>query len=159
MVDANRSTHETNFTVSIEAAQGTTTGISAADRATTVLAAVAKDAKPQDIIQPGHIFPLVAKKGGVLTRAGHTEAGCDLARLAGFEPAAVIVEIMNEDGTMAQRNELEAFAEKHQLRIGTIADLIEYRALNNQTIECVNEKVVSTSYGDFLLKTYRDKIG
>lgn len=159
MVDANRSTHETNFTVSIEAAKGTTTGISAADRATTVLAAVARDARPEDIIQPGHIFPLVAKKGGVLTRAGHTEAGCDLARLAGFEPAAVIVEIMNEDGTMAHRPQLEAFAEKHQLRIGTIADLIEYRALHDQTIERVHSRKVDTAYGDFLLHVYRDKIG
>ncbi|MBE9562488.1 MAG: 3,4-dihydroxy-2-butanone-4-phosphate synthase, partial [Proteobacteria bacterium] len=124
MVMDNNAPHGTNFTVSIEAAKGVTTGISAADRAVTVLAAVAEDAKPSDLIQPGHIFPLTAQPGGVLRRAGHTEAGCDLARLAGLEPAAVIVEILNEDGTMARRPNLELFAEEHNIKIGTVADLI-----------------------------------
>lgn len=137
MVDKNKSPFATAFTVSIEAAEGVTTGISAADRARTVKAAVARDAKPSDIVQPGHIFPLMAQDGGVLVRAGHTEAGCDLARLAGLEPAAVIVEILNEDGTMARRPDLEVFAEKHGIKIGTIADLIEYRNLNETTIEQV----------------------
>ena len=122
--DSNNSSHGTPFTLSIEAAEGVTTGISAADRARTVQAAVASNARPDDIVQPGHIFPLKAQAGGVLSRAGHTEAGCDLAKIAGFEPAAVIVEIINEDGTMARRDDLEKFAEKHQLKIGTIADLI-----------------------------------
>src|SRR5690606_5307294 len=126
MVDRNNSPYATNFTVSIEAATGVTTGISAADRARTVQAAVAAQAKPEDLVMPGHIFPLKAKSGGVLNRAGHTEAGCDLARLAGFEPAAVIVEVLNEDGTMARRQDLEKFAAEHGLKVGTIADLIEY---------------------------------
>jgi 3,4-dihydroxy 2-butanone 4-phosphate synthase/GTP cyclohydrolase II len=127
MVDDNSAQFSTNFTVSIEAAEGVTTGISASDRAKTVLAAVAKDANPSNIVQPGHIFPLIGKEGGVLNRAGHTEAGIDLARLAGCEPASVIVEILNEDGSMARRPELEVFAAKHDMKIGTIADLIEYR--------------------------------
>lgn len=156
MVRDNLTVHNTNFTVSIEAAEGVTTGISAADRARTVRAAVAKNAKPKDIVQPGHIFPVMAQRGGVLTRAGHTEAGCDLARLAGYEPAAVIVEIMNEDGSMARRPDLEVFAKKHQLKIGTISDLIQYRAVNEKTISCVNERKVATEYGEFLLKTYFD---
>ncbi|GMG88038.1 bifunctional 3,4-dihydroxy-2-butanone-4-phosphate synthase/GTP cyclohydrolase II [Biformimicrobium ophioploci] len=147
----------TNFTVSIEAAEGVTTGISAADRARTVRAAVARNAKPKDIVQPGHIFPIMAQPGGVMSRAGHTEAGCDLARLAGFEPAAVIVEIMNQDGTMARRPDLEEFAREHNLKIGTIADLINYRALNEKTVECVNERMVRTEYGEFTLRTYLDK--
>lgn len=156
MVQDNQCVHNTNFTMSIEAAEGVTTGISAADRAHTVRTAVAKNAKPSDIVQPGHIFPLRAQKGGVLTRAGHTEAGCDLARLAGFEPASVIVEIMNDDGTMARRPELEKFAEEHDIKIGTIADLIHYRVLNEKTIELVDEGLVETEYGEFLLQRYRD---
>lgn len=156
MVSNNGAQHSTNFTVSIEAAEGVTTGISAADRARTVQAAIAKSAKASDIVQPGHIFPLRAQPGGVLSRAGHTEAGSDLARLAGCEPSATIVEIMNEDGTMARRDDLEAFAEKHNLKMGTIADLIHYRASTEQTIECVNTRSVTTQYGEFTLKTYRD---
>ncbi|MDP5054954.1 MAG: 3,4-dihydroxy-2-butanone-4-phosphate synthase, partial [Congregibacter sp.] len=128
MVRDNRSQHETNFTVSIDAAERRGPGISAIQRAHTVRIAAGATASPTDICQPGHIFPLVAKAGGVLRRAGHTEAGVDLARMAGFEPAALIVEIMNEDGTMARRPQLEVFAEKHQLPMGTIADLIAYRA-------------------------------
>jgi 3,4-dihydroxy 2-butanone 4-phosphate synthase/GTP cyclohydrolase II len=158
MVDNNSSMHETNFTVSIEAAEGITTGISAADRAKTVRIAVAKNAMPDDLVQPGHIFPLIAQRGGVLTRAGHTEAGCDLARLSGYEPASVIVEVMNEDGTMAQRPELEAFAEKHGIKIGTIADLIQYRNLYDTTIERVDLRTVTTQHGDFELHTYKDNI-
>ena len=158
MADSNGSTYETNFTVSIEAAEGITTGISAADRAKTVRDAVAKTASATDIIQPGHIFPIIAQAGGVLTRAGHTEAGCDLARIAGYEPASVIVEVMNEDGTMAQRPELEAFAEKHSIKIGTIADLIHYRNLYDTTIEHVDLKTVATAFGEFRLHTYQDNI-
>ncbi|TNF38967.1 MAG: 3,4-dihydroxy-2-butanone-4-phosphate synthase, partial [Gammaproteobacteria bacterium] len=126
MVNSTDESHGTNFTLSIEAAEGVTTGISAADRARTIQAAVAPDAKPQDIVQPGHIFPLMAQPGGVLNRAGHTEAGCDLARLAGFDPSAVIVEILNDDGSMARRPDLEKFAGQHGIKIGTIADLIHY---------------------------------
>jgi 3,4-dihydroxy 2-butanone 4-phosphate synthase/GTP cyclohydrolase II len=154
--DSNNSSHSTPFTLSIEAAEGVATGISAADRARTVQAAVASNARPQDIVQPGHIFPLKAQPGGVLSRAGHTEAGCDLARLAGFEPAAVIVEIMNEDGTMARRDDLEKFSKKHNLKIGTIADLIHYRLVTEKTINCVSERIVNTHYGEFTLKTYLD---
>ena len=156
MVAENHASHRTNFTVSIEAAEGVSTGISAADRARTVLAAVNKNAEPKDIVQPGHIFPVMAQPGGVLTRAGHTEAGCDLARLAGLEPAAVIVEIMNDDGTMARRADLEVFARQHGLKIGTIADLIQYRTVHEKTVECVNERQVQTLYGDFVLRTYLD---
>ncbi len=148
----------TNFTVSIEAAIGVTTGISAADRAITIQAAVAPYAKPEDIIQPGHIFPLMAQPGGVLTRAGHTEAGCDLTRLAGLEPAAVIVEILNEDGTMARRPDLEKVAEKHNIRIGTIADLIQYRLNNEKTITHAAESDIPTAYGKFRLHAYQDDI-
>ncbi len=149
----------TNFTVSIEAAEGVTTGISAADRATTVLAAVAPDAQPQDLVQPGHIFPLMAQSGGVLVRAGHTEAGCDLARLAGCrEPASVIVEILNEDGTMARRPDLERFAAEHKLKIGTIADLIHYRVRNEKTVERVAESLLDTAYGEFRLLAYQDTV-
>ncbi|GAA0366262.1 bifunctional 3,4-dihydroxy-2-butanone-4-phosphate synthase/GTP cyclohydrolase II [Bowmanella denitrificans] len=158
MVTNNGAQFSTNFTVSIEAASGVTTGISAADRARTVLAAVAPDAKAGDIVQPGHIFPLIAKDGGVLNRAGHTEAGVDLARLAGAEPAAVIVEILNDDGSMARRPELEKFAEKHGIKIGTIADLIEYRNLNETTIEKVAECRLPTEFGEFDLITYKDEI-
>ena len=158
MVDKNGAQFHTAFTVSIEAARGVTTGISAADRATTVLAAVGKDAVAADVVQPGHIFPLIAKDGGVLNRAGHTEASVDLARLAGCEPAAVIVEILNEDGTMARRPELEKFAEKYDIKIGTIADLIEYRNLNETTIEKVAQCHLPTEYGDFELHTFKDVI-
>lgn len=157
MVDgANGAQFGTNFTLSIEAAEGVTTGISAADRAQTVRTAVARGAKPEDIVQPGHIFPIMAQPGGVLTRAGHTEAGCDLARLAGFEASGTIVEIMNEDGSMARRPELEKFAEEHDLKIGTIADLIHYRVVNERTIEKISEGVVNTDYGEFVLHTYKD---
>jgi len=156
MVNVSDQLESTNFTVSIEAAEGVTTGISAADRATTVRAAVAPDAGPEDLVQPGHIFPLMAQPGGVLVRAGHTEAGCDLARLAGFSPAAVIVEILNEDGTMARRPDLERFAAEHALKIGTIADLIHYRIRNEKTIERVNECALPTRYGEFRLVAYQD---
>jgi 3,4-dihydroxy 2-butanone 4-phosphate synthase/GTP cyclohydrolase II len=150
--------HRTAFTVSIEAAEGVTTGISAFDRAHTIRAAVKPDARADDLVQPGHIFPLMAQPGGVLTRAGHTEAGCDFARLAGLEPAAVIVEILNEDGTMARRPDLEKFAREHGLRIGTIADLIRYRLQNEHTIERVAETKVRTEFGEFRLVTYQDSI-
>ncbi|WP_163143820.1 3,4-dihydroxy-2-butanone-4-phosphate synthase, partial [Arhodomonas sp. KWT] len=147
MVNDNGDQHGTNFTLSIEAARGVTTGISAADRARTVQAAVAPQARPEDIVQPGHIFPVMAQPGGVLTRAGHTEAGCDLARLAGFEPAAVIVEVLNEDGTMARRDDLMAFAREHGIKIGTIADLIAYRVRNERTVERVADCELPTSHG------------
>lgn len=156
MVGVNESQHATNFTVSIEAAEGVTTGISAADRATTVLAAVKHDAQPQDIVQPGHIFPLMAQPGGVLVRAGHTEAGCDLARLAGLDPSSVIVEILNEDGTMARRPDLEVFAREHGLKIGTIAELIHYRVRTEKTVERVSECTIPTEYGDFRLVAHQD---
>ena len=158
MVRDNRSQHETNFTVSIDAAERKGPGISSIQRAHTVLQAVAPGAKPEDIVQPGHIFPLVAKPGGVLRRAGHTEAGVDLARMAGFEPAALIVEIMNEDGTMARRPQLEEFAAKHDLCMGTIADLIQYRALHEQSVELRNSKTVTTEFGDFELHTFLDLV-
>ena len=158
MVGDNSSHHHTNFTVSIEAAEGVTTGISAADRAVTVLAAVKPDARPGDLVQPGHIFPLMARPGGVLARAGHTEAGCDLARLAGMEPASVIVEILNDDGSMARRPDLEKFAEKHQLKIGTIEDLIRYRIENENTLERIVETRFPTDFGDFQLVAYEDAI-
>ena len=156
MVSNTNDKHSTNFTVSIEAAQGVTTGISAYDRALTVRAAVAPNAKADDVVQPGHIFPLMAQPGGVLTRAGHTEAGCDLTRLAGVEPAAVIVEILNEDGTMARRPDLEIFAQQHGLKMGTIADLIHYRLQNEPTVERVAECNMPTEFGDFRLIAYRD---
>jgi 3,4-dihydroxy 2-butanone 4-phosphate synthase/GTP cyclohydrolase II len=148
----------TNFTLSIEAAEGVTTGISAADRARTVQAAVRKDARPKDIVQPGHIFPLMAQKGGVLVRAGHTEAGCDLAGMAGFEPAAVICEILKEDGEMARLPDLVEFAAVHKLKIGTITDLIHYRSRTESMIERVLERPLSTVHGEFHLVAYRDKI-
>jgi len=158
MVSDTHSNHATNFTVSIEAAEGVTTGISAADRATTVLAAVKPDPGPDDLTQPGHIFPLMAQDGGVLTRAGHTEAGCDLARLAGLEPASVIVEILNEDGTMARRPQLEIFAAEHGLKMGAIADLIHYRVQNEKTVERVAECTLSTLYGTFRVISYQDVV-
>ena len=153
--DGNEST---NFTVSIEASKGVTTGISAQDRARTIRVATAPDAQPTDIVQPGHIFPLMAKPGGVLTRAGHTEAGCDLSRLAGLTPAAVIVEILNEDGTMARRPDLIEFSEKHDIKIGTIADLIRYRVANEQSIERIDQKEIQTEFGEFNLYTFQDHI-
>ena len=159
MVNANNNApHNTAFTLSIEASKGVTTGISAADRAVTVQAAVAKDAGPSDIVQPGHIFPIMAKQGGVLNRAGHTEAGCDLARLAGLEPSATIVEILNEDGTMARRPDLEKLAKEHNLKIGTIADLISYRVENETTIERVSECEIETEFGSFRIYTFLDSI-
>ncbi len=156
MVDANGAQHGTNFTLSIEAAEGISTGISPAERAHTIQTAVAAHAKPSDLVQPGHIFPLMAQPGGVLHRAGHTEAGCDLARLAGLEPASVICEIINEDGTMARRADLEIFAQKHGLKIGTIADLIHYRMTNEQTVERIDQQTLETEYGTFQLYRYRE---
>ncbi|GIZ13785.1 bifunctional 3,4-dihydroxy-2-butanone-4-phosphate synthase/GTP cyclohydrolase II [Pseudomonas sp. NCCP-436] len=158
MVPANGSVFSTAFTVSIEAAQGVTTGISAADRCHTVLTAVAPDAVAEDLVQPGHIFPLRAREGGVLTRAGHTEAGCDLARLAGFTPASVIVEVMNDDGSMARRPDLESFAARHGIKIGTIADLIHYRLSTEHTVERIGERELPTVHGTFRLVTYEDRI-
>ena len=159
MVNDTHHRRTTNFTVSIEAAHGVTTGISAADRATTIRAAVRKDARPSDIVTPGHIFPLMAQRGGVLARAGHTEAGVDLARLAGLEPASVICEIMNEDGTMARLPQLVEFAQRHGLKIGTIADLIRYRMETESTVQRVGECVLPTEYGDFRVLAYHDDIG
>jgi 3,4-dihydroxy 2-butanone 4-phosphate synthase/GTP cyclohydrolase II len=156
MVSGTDREHRTNFTVSIEAAEGVTTGISAFDRAHTVRTAVAEDARPEHLRQPGHIFPLMAQPGGVLTRAGHTEAGCDLARLAGLEPAALIVEIMSDDGTMARQPELRRFAREHGLRIGTIADLIRYRLRTERSVERIAERAVTTAHGDFRLFAYQD---
>jgi 3,4-dihydroxy 2-butanone 4-phosphate synthase/GTP cyclohydrolase II len=158
MVSDTDSSHRTNFTLSIEAAEGVTTGISAHDRAQTVKAAVAPTAKPEDLRQPGHIFPLMAQPGGVLTRAGHTEAGCDLARLAGFSPAAMIVEILNDDGTMARRPDLERFAKIHGLKIGTIADLIRYRLKNERSVERIYDEPVETEYGAFRMYCYEDHV-
>jgi len=158
MAPRNGSGFGTKFTVSIEAAEGVTTGISAADRARTVQAAVAKNAVAEDIVSPGHIFPLMAQPGGVLARAGHTEAACDLARMAGLEPSGVICEIMNDDGTMARRPELEKFAAEHDLKIGTIADLIHYRLIHERTVERVSEQPLDTELGQFNLVTYRDGV-
>ncbi len=157
MVRHNRSPHGTAFTTSIEAAEGVTTGISAHDRARTVQAAVARHAKPADIVQPGHIFPLMAQNGGVLIRAGHTEAGCDLAQLAGLEPAAVICEILKDDGTMARLPDLVEFAREHGLKIGAIRDLIEYRSAHEHLIERVAEKEVDTPHGRMRLAAFEDK--
>lgn len=158
MVRDNRSQHETNFTVSIDASEQLGPGISAIQRAHTIKQAVAADAQPGDLRQPGHIFPLVAKPGGVLRRAGHTEAGVDLARMAGLAPAAVIVEIMNPDGTMARRPALEEFATTHGLKMGTIADLIEYRSIHEQCLEEREVHDVNTEWGPFQLHTFRDLI-
>jgi len=158
MVNDTDSRRSTNFTVSIEASRGVSTGISAADRARTVQAAVAPNARPEDLVQPGHIFPLMAQPGGVLTRAGHTEAGCDLARMAGFEPSSVIVEILNEDGTMARRDDLVRFAGEHGLKIGTVADLIAYRIRNERTVERVSQCELPTEFGDFHLYAYQDNV-
>nr|VFJ71914.1 MAG: GTP cyclohydrolase II /3,4-dihydroxy-2-butanone 4-phosphate synthase [Candidatus Kentron sp. FW] len=158
MVNESDAKYGTKFTVSIDAAQGITTGISAQDRAITIRIAAKPDARPSEIVQPGHVFPLMAEPGGVLTRAGHTEAGCDLARLAGLEPTAVIVEILNEDGTMARRPDLERFAAEHNLKIGTIADLIHYRMMNEKTVERAGQCEVTNNYGNFRLYAYRDTI-
>ena len=158
MVSDTHREHRTNFTVSIEAAEGVTTGISAHDRAHTVRTAVARDARAQDLRQPGHIFPIMAQPGGVLTRAGHTEAGCDLARLAGLDPSAVIVEILNDDGSMARRDDLVKFARRHKLRIGTIADLIEYRLRTEQSVEIISESTVTTEFGEFRLVCLEDHV-
>ena len=156
MVSENRSRHGTNFTVSIEAAEGIATGISAHDRALTVKVAAAPEATAADIVQPGHIFPLVARDGGVLVRAGHTEACCDLARLAGLTPAAVLCEILREDGTMARLPDLMEFAAEHGLKIGTIADLIEYRGRHESLVQRVTERELDTAWGRFRLVAYRD---
>jgi len=158
MVNRNQAHFATNFTVSIEAAEGITTGISAYDRAHTIRTAVQPDASPADLTQPGHVFPLMCNPGGVLARAGHTEASVDLAMLAGLEPAAVLVEILNEDGSMARRPELEAFARKHGLKIGTIADLIRYRLQNEKSVEHQSSHDVTTDFGRFRMHTYRDTI-
>lgn len=157
MVRDNRSPHGTAFTTSIEAAEGVTTGISAQDRSRTVQAAVARHARPDDIVQPGHIFPLMAQRGGVLIRAGHTEAGCDLAMLAGLEAAAVICEILKDDGTMARMPDLIQFANEHGLKIGAIRDLIEYRSATEHLVERVAEKDVDTAQGRFRLAAFEDK--
>lgn len=158
MVSDNQSAYHTNFTVSIEAAEGVTTGISAYDRAHTIRTAVRPDAKPEDLSQPGHIFPLMAQPGGVLNRAGHTEAASDLALLAGFEPAGVLVEILNADGSMARRPQLEVFAREHGLKIGSIEELIRYRLHNEHTIERLDVRDIETEHGPFQLFTYRDQI-
>lgn len=158
MVDDTDRRHATNFTISIEAAEGITTGISAHDRARTVQVAVAPDARPEHLSQPGHIFPVMAQPGGVLTRAGHTEAGCDLARLAGFEPAAAIVEILNDDGSMARRPDLEAFSREHGVRIGTIADLIRYRLEKERYVDRISETTVQTAHGQLRLYCYDDRV-
>ncbi len=158
MASANRSVHGTNFTVAIEAAEGVTTGISAADRAHTIRVASRPEARAEDVVQPGHVFPLVSQPGGVLMRAGHTEACCDLARLAGLTPAAVLCEIMNEDGTMARLPDLIPFARRHGLKLGTIADLIHYRAAHETMIERLGERrPVRTFAGEFEFCAYRDK--
>lgn len=157
MVKQNKAGFETNFTLSIEAAEGVTTGISTQDRALTIQAAVAANATPEDIVSPGHIFPVMARAGGVLTRAGHTEAGCDLAALAGLEPSAVICEIMNEDGTMARLPDLIEFAKQHDLKVGTIADLIAYRHQHEQNVIRLNEREMQTMLGSFRRHDYLDK--
>jgi 3,4-dihydroxy 2-butanone 4-phosphate synthase/GTP cyclohydrolase II len=157
MASRNGTQFGTNFTVSIEAAEGVTTGISAADRARTIQVAAAKNAKPADLVNPGHIFPLRAQKGGVLMRAGHTEAGCDLTAMAGLTPAAVICEILKDDGTMARLPDLVEFAKKHGLKIGTIADLIEYRSRNESLVEKIGERTLKTAYGQFTAHAFRDK--
>ncbi len=158
MVSRNRTVHGTNFTASIEAAQGVSTGISAADRALTVRVACAPNATADDIVQPGHVFPLIAQDGGVLVRAGHTEAVCDFARLAGFAPSGVLCEIMNDDGTMARMPELEVFAATHGLKMGAIADLIQYRSHNERLVERISARSVQTPWGHFELMTFREKL-
>ena len=159
MVRDNTSSHHTNFTASIEAAEGVTTGISAYDRAHTIRTAVRPDAKPSDLSQPGHVFPLMAQPGGVLHRAGHTEAASDLALLAGFEPAGVLVEVLNDDGTMARRDQLATFARTHGLKMGSIEALIRHRLETEHTVERVDARDIETEHGRFRLFTYRDRIG
>lgn len=158
MVGATNVGSSTNFTLSIDARHGVATGISAQDRAHTIRTAVKGDACPADVVQPGHVFPLMARSGGVLTRAGHTEAGCDLARMAGFEPAAAIVEILNEDGSMARLEQLKKFAHKHRLQIGLIEDLIAYRLENEATVNCISRLPVENSYGRFTMHLYEDRV-
>ncbi|MEL4178971.1 bifunctional 3,4-dihydroxy-2-butanone-4-phosphate synthase/GTP cyclohydrolase II [Roseateles sp. PN1] len=159
MATRNGTKHATAFTVSIEAATGVTTGISAADRARTVQAAVARDAQARDLVQPGHIFPLQAQDGGVLMRAGHTEAGCDLSKMAGLTPSAVICEIMKDDGTMARLPDLIEFAKEHSLKIGTIADLIEHRSRNESLVQRVGQRKLQTAQGEFDCTIYQDRTG
>ena len=158
MTDSNESSNKTAFTVSIEAKEGITTGISAQDRATTILAAVNPDATKNDIAQPGHVFPLQAMDGGVLARAGHTEASCDLAEFAGYSPSGVICEIMNDDGSMARRDDLIEFAKKHNLKIGTIADLIDFRLTTEATVKQVEKRSVKTDFGEFELRIWEDML-
>jgi len=158
MTNNNKAANKTAFTVSIEAAEGITTGISAADRAHTIKTVVDTKSKPSDIVQPGHIFPLKAMEGGVLSRAGHTEAACDLAKLAGFQSAGVICEIMNDDGTMARRDDLIKFGETHNIKVGTIADLIDFRLSSDSTIEAVSEKTIQNEFGEFNLIVWKDNI-
>jgi len=158
MVRDNNSPYHTNFTVSIEAAEGVTTGISAYDRAHTIRTAVRPDATAEHLTQPGHIFPLMAQPGGVLTRSGHTEAASDLALLAGLEPAGVLVEILSADGSMARRPELESFAKEHGLKVGSIEELIRYRLESEHTVERVDERNINTAHGPFKLVTYRDRV-
>ncbi len=158
MVSESGDQHGTSFTVSIEAAEGVTTGISAQDRAHTIRTAVAPGARAEQLRQPGHVFPLMARRGGVLTRAGHTEAGCDLARLAGFEPAAVIVEVLNEDGSMARRPDLERFADEHRLCIGTIADLIRHRLQTERSVLRVDDREINTEFGKFRMCWYEEPV-
>ncbi len=156
MAARNGTVYSTAFTVSIEAAEGVTTGISAADRARTIEVAVAKNTQPTDLVQPGHVFPLQAVDGGVLMRAGHTEAGCDLAAMAGCSPSSVICEIMKDDGTMARLPDLQLFAAEHGLKIGTIADLIEHRSRNESLVQKVNARTMHTAYGEFTANAYKD---
>ncbi len=158
MVRDNRAPLGTAFTVSIEAATGVTTGISAHDRARTIQVAVAPDAKPEDIVQPGHIFPLMAQEGGVLVRAGHTEAGCDLAKLAGLEPAAVICEVLKDDGSMARLPDLVEFTRRHGMKMGSIADLIHYRSQNERLVRRVTERSIETAFGSFTLVAFLEKV-
>jgi 3,4-dihydroxy 2-butanone 4-phosphate synthase/GTP cyclohydrolase II len=156
MAARNGTVYSTAFTVSIEAAEGVTTGISAADRARTIEVAVAKNTQPTDLVQPGHVFPLQAVDGGVLMRAGHTEAGCDLAAMAGCSPSSVICEIMKDDGTMARLPDLQLFAAEHGLKIGTIADLIEHRSRNESLVQKVNARTMHTAHGEFTANAYKD---
>lgn len=156
MVRDNKASHGTAFTVSIESAEGVTTGISAADRAHTIRVAVSENTTVDDIVQPGHVFPIMARPGGTLVRAGHTEAGCDLAAMAGLAPASVICEIMNEDGTMARMPQLNEFAQKHGLKLGTIADLIHFRAASETLVERISSKTIDTAHGEFSMHAYAD---
>jgi 3,4-dihydroxy 2-butanone 4-phosphate synthase / GTP cyclohydrolase II len=157
MAARNGTVYSTAFTVSIEAAEGVTTGISAADRAKTVQVAVARNTQPTDLVQPGHIFPLQAVDGGVLMRAGHTEAGCDLAAMAGCSASSVICEIMKDDGTMARLPDLQLFAAEHGLKIGTIADLIQYRSRNESLVERIGSRTLQTAHGEFTAHAFRDQ--